>query len=195
MTASIRDLPRALGVIVPLAALALVGCSTQQYASDVAGTTPPVWTGSTSPGADAHHSSDDHDSEEGDAHLGEVVELISPDGTSIGTVGSTRHEGEVEVEVEVEAGSGLAPGTYAVAFHTNAICDRSAAAENDAQFPFESAGDELIIDGAPVAIDPLTIGADGSGKLSFTADVPPGSVIIDRTVDGAQQRQACAVVS
>ncbi|WP_066908161.1 hypothetical protein [Millisia brevis] len=196
MSAPIRVLPRSLGVTVPLAALALAvaGCSTQQYASDIPGTTPPVWTGSTSPGSEA-----DHSSEEGGAEVGHVVELITADGASIGTVQSTREgTGDVlDVDVAVEAGSTLEPGTYDLTFHTGAVCEPSAAAVNDAQFPFQSAGDELVIDGAAVPIAPLVIAADGSGALAFSADVPPetGSLIISRQDAGAQERQACAVLS
>lgn len=200
MTAPIRVLSRSIGVTVPLAALALAvaGCSTQQYASDVPGTTPPVWTGSTSPGASEDHG-DDHDTEshEGGEQVGQVVELITTDGTAIGTVGSERHDDELVVDVEVEAGSALAPGTYQLAFHTVALCEPSEAAENDAESPFQSAGDELTIDGAPVSIDPLVIAADGSGSVSVTADVPPetGSLIVSQSDSGAQERFACAVLS
>lgn len=203
MTAPNRVLSRSLGSTLPLAAvaLALAACSTQQYPSDEPGTTPPVWTGSTSPGAEADHGSEEaasHDSEEGadvaSDPIGVVVRLVDPEGEAIGAVQSIRAENELEVEVDVEPGH-LTPGSYALSLYSVGSCEVTPSTGNDADIAFESAGDALILDG--VNLPPLEIGADGSGTASFTSDIPvtAGALIISTAESNGQDRQACGVLT
>ncbi|MFF2085220.1 superoxide dismutase family protein [Nocardia sp. NPDC058176] len=157
---------RTVTPVLAVAAFGLVACSNSQESSDVAGTTPPVWTSSPAPaGHEGGHGStpggregDDH----GASADGLKVELKDGSGADVGT--ATIVSGGNHLVVTVEA-QGLTPGFHGLHFHQNGTC------EGD----FASAGGHLQVgpaDAHPSSGDltSLQVIEDGTAKLVTWTD-------------------------
>ncbi|MCA2205554.1 superoxide dismutase family protein [Nocardia rosealba] len=173
--------------VVAVAAFGLAACTNSQESSDVKGTTPPVWTGSSAPagGGEDHGTGHPAPSASGEpgAHGGDhgastgglKAELKNSAGAGVGTATIVAEGNHLVVTVEAQ---GLTPGFHGLHFHQNGTC------EGD----FTSAGGHLQVGGAtshPASGDltSLQVGADGSAKLvtrtdSVTLDNIKGKALI-----------------
>lgn len=213
VSSSTRRMPwRALAPIVAIAAVGLTACSNSEEPSTEPGTTPPVWTGSPAPGADAH-GGDDHSEETtgaatttgGSASAAALTaELSTVGGDSAGTVSFAERDGNVEVTIDVE---GLEPGYHGVHVHEFGVCEAdSAAPGSEDRGPFLSSGAHLQAGGnttVPESGDlvSLVVHSDGSATATvttsqFSLDDLQGedgaSVIVHQ--DNLGDRLACGVI-
>ncbi|MBY6680449.1 superoxide dismutase family protein [Rhodococcus sp. BP-316] len=176
-----RVAPRTL-VVAPLAAVALFGmvaCSNGEEASDVAGTTPPVFTSSAAPAGSEHgeesHSAGGEGSEGGGSATEAAMtgDLRSPEGETMGTVSFAEVDGHLEVTVEAE---GLTPGFHGLHMHQNPVCEPDSVAPTGGEpGAFLSAGGHLQVNGntghpASGDLTSLQVREDGTADLTTTTD-------------------------
>ncbi|MBY6349404.1 superoxide dismutase[Cu-Zn] [Rhodococcoides corynebacterioides] len=169
-------------VAMPLAAvavLALASCSANENASDVPGTTPPVFTSSAPPAGMESHGGESHGgeaeggSESGAASADMTGDLRDPSGASVGTVSFTEEDGHLKVTVEAE---GLTPGFHGLHMHQNPVCEPNSVAPTGGEpGDFLSAGGHLQVGGNtghPASGDLTSLQAreDGTATLTTTTD-------------------------
>lgn len=159
-------------VTAPLAALAvfgLVACNNGEVASDVQGTTPPVFTGAPAP-----------EGMEGEEEAGTGTnpselsgDLTNADGDVIGTISVTEETGHLAIEVEAED---LEPGFHGFHMHQNPVCEPDSVAPDGGEpGDFLSAGGHLQVDGntgypSSGDLTSLQVRSDGTGQLMTTTD-------------------------
>ncbi|MDO3648882.1 superoxide dismutase[Cu-Zn] [Nocardia mangyaensis] len=157
---------RTVTPVLAVAAFGLAACTSSQESSDVAGTTPPVWTSSPAPAGEAGGHGSTPGGREGDDHgasaEGLEVELKDGAGADVGTATIVAEGNHLVVTVEAQ---GLTPGFHGLHFHQNGTC------EGD----FTSAGGHLQVgaaDAHPSSGDltSLQVGADGTAKLVTRTD-------------------------
>lgn len=160
ISAPIRLLAAA-AVIVPIAA----ACSPYEPEATSPGTTPPVWTGSPSPSAEAGHGGA-HGSE-GASASGETLtaDLALADGTEVATATIDFSGGFATVTVETTTAGELQPGFHGLHIHQVGTC------EGD----FTSAGGHFQAEGhsghpSSGDLSSLQVRSDGSAKLVTTTD-------------------------
>jgi len=197
---------RALAPIVAIAAVGLTACSNNEEASTVAGTTPPVWTGSPAPESDSHGGASHGSESQGGASTGAALtaELTTVDGDSAGTVTFAEHEGDVEVSLAV---TGLEPGYHGVHVHAVGECETESVAPSGGEpGAFLSAGPHLQTEGRTAVPESgdlvsLVVQEDGTATATvttsaFTLEDLQGadgtSVIVHEDNLGA--RLACGVI-
>jgi Cu-Zn family superoxide dismutase len=159
--------------VLAVAVFGLAACSNSQESSDVTGTTPPVWTGSSAPaggtGTDTEHGS--HGS--ADANGGVKVELKDAAGASVGTANIAKDGGHLQVTVETH---GLKPGFHGLHIHQVGKCEANSVAPTGGPAgAFLSAGGHLQVGSAnshPASGDltSLEVRNDGTAKLVTTTD-------------------------
>ncbi|MFC6013523.1 superoxide dismutase[Cu-Zn] [Nocardia lasii] len=172
--------------VLAVAAFGLTACSNSQESTDVAGTTPPVWTSSPAPasesgghgdshGAPATSAAPGHGDDHGAPAGGLKTTLKNGTGAEVGTATIVAEGNHLVVTVEAK---GLTPGFHGLHFHQNGTC------EGD----FASAGGHLQV--GPATAHPasgdltsLQVGADGTAKLvtrtdSVTLDNVKGKALI-----------------
>lgn len=170
-------------VVAPLAAVAvfgLVACSNGEEASDVAGTTPPVFTSSAAPEGMESHGGESHSEESGasgaSAEGGKVAmtgDLRDPEGATVGTVSFSEVDGHLSVTVEAE---GLTPGFHGLHMHQNPVCEPNSVAPTGGEpGNFLSAGGHLQVNGntghpASGDLTSLQVREDGTADLTTTTD-------------------------
>lgn len=156
ISASIRFLAAA-AVIVPFA----VACAPNEPVATQPGTTPPVWTGSPAPSAEAGHGG------AGSAAPGETLKanLALADGTEVATAEIAFADGFATVTVETSAAGELAPGFHGLHIHQVGKCEGDF---TSAGAHFNSGGHS----GHPASGDlsSLQVRSDGSAKLVTTTD-------------------------
>ncbi|WP_227997362.1 superoxide dismutase[Cu-Zn] [Nocardia australiensis] len=158
-------------IVTPVLAVAVFGlaaCSNSEQASDVQGTTPPVWTGTSAP---AGESGTEHGSPEGNS--GMKVDLKDPVGSSVGTANIVQDGSHLQITVEAH---GLRPGFHGLHFHQVGKCEANSVAPTGGPAgDFLSAGGHLQVGGAtshPASGDltSLEVRNDGTAKLVTTTD-------------------------
>lgn len=159
ISASIRLLAAA-AVIVPIAA----ACAPNEPVATEPGTTPPVWTGSPSPTAEAGHGSE---GAHGSGASGETLtaNLATADGTEVATATIEFTDGFATVTVETTTAGELTPGFHGLHIHQVGTC------EGD----FTSAGGHFQAEGhaghpSSGDLSSLQVRSDGSAKLVTTTD-------------------------
>ncbi|OZE99441.1 superoxide dismutase [Rhodococcus sp. 14-2470-1b] len=151
--------------VVAVAAFGLVACTAPETPSDVAGTTPPVWTGHEDPSGHGVAA----DSPEGTVE----AEFENAAGTTVGTVSFVEEGDHLVVTVEAE---GLTPGFHGLHIHTAGLCEpNSVAPAGGEPGNFLSAGGHLQVDGrtehpASGDLTSLQVGEDGTAMLVTTTD-------------------------
>lgn len=167
-TSTSRSAIRSWRVVTPVvaaAAFGLVACSAPETPSDVAGTTPAVWTGHEDPSGHAVEADAPESALE--------AEFEDASGSAVGTVSFTEENEHLVVTVEAE---GLTPGFHGLHIHTVGECEaNSVAPAGGAPGNFLSAGGHLQVDGRtehPSSGDltSLQVGEDGTAKLVTTTD-------------------------
>jgi len=157
-------------IVTPVLAVAVFGlaaCSNGQESSDVKGTTPPVWTGTSGApvvnGPSAAATPDDSVS----------VQLKDPSGADVGTATITKSGTHLELAVDA---NGLKPGFHGLHIHQIGKCEaNSEAPAGGAPGNFLSAGGHLQVGDAhamPASGDltSLEVRQDGTAHLVTTTD-------------------------
>lgn len=169
---ALRSLPVVLFAL-PVAALA--ACSPPgQVPSEVAGTTPSIWTGSPAPSSvqEGHGSPEAHGGGAGALS----VPLNDASGAQVATATFEFASGYATVTVETVGTGKLAPGFHGLHIHSAAKCEpNSVAPAGGAPGDFLSAGGHFQVaghSGHPMSGDlsSLQVRQDGSAKLVTTTD-------------------------
>lgn len=164
-TSSVRSAWRLATPVVAIAAFGLVACSAPETPSDVAGTTPPVWTGKEDPSGHGVAA----DSPESTVE----AEFENAQGTTVGTVSFVEEGDHLVVTVEAE---GLTPGFHGLHIHTVGKCEANSVAPTGGEpGDFLSAGGHLQVDGrtehpASGDLTSLKVNEDGTATLVTTTD-------------------------
>jgi len=154
------------------AILAVSACSSPQHASTVSGTTPAVWTGSSTPAA----SSGPQGGAQQPAGQGIITQLKGPDGTQVATARFDFGNGYATITIATSGGGHLAPGFHGVHIHKVGKCEpNSTAPTGGAPGDFLSAGAHFQApghSGEPASGDltALQVRKDGVGMLVTTTD-------------------------
>jgi superoxide dismutase, Cu-Zn family len=160
ISAPIRLLAAA-AVIIPFA----VACAPNEPVATQPGTTPPVWTGSAAPSAEAGHGGGHG---EGSAAAGDetlTANLALADGTEVATAEIVFTDGFATVTVQTTGDGELTPGFHGLHIHQVGSC------EGD----FTSAGGHFQAEGhtghpSSGDLSSLQVRSDGSAKLVTTTD-------------------------
>ncbi|MGW0162050.1 superoxide dismutase[Cu-Zn] [Mycobacterium sp. NPDC003323] len=164
ISASIRLLAAA-ALTVPIAA----ACAPNEPVATEPGTTPPVWTGSTSPSAaapaDEGHGGGHGSGESHGAGQTLTADLKTSDGTDVATATIEFADGFATVTVETTGTGELTPGFHGMHIHQVGTC------EGD----FTSAGGHFQAEGhsghpSSGDLSSLQVRSDGSAKLVTTTD-------------------------
>lgn len=148
----------AAAFLVPIAA----ACSPYEPVATQPGTTPPIWTGSPAPSAEAGHGQEAPAETHGDKLS---AQLKLADGTAVATADFEFADGVATVTVQTTAPGKLTPGFHGLHIHSVGKC------EGD----FTSAGAHLQVPGhtghpASGDLSSLQVRSDGTGKLVTTTD-------------------------
>jgi superoxide dismutase, Cu-Zn family len=155
-------------VVLSVPALAVAACSPNQNASTQPGTVPPIWTGSTSPGASSSAVP------AGAQQL--RARLSTANGTPVADATFDFDHGYATVTVETIGGGVLTPGFHGLTVHSIGKCEaNSAAPAGGAPGDFTSAGPVFQAPGrsnhpASGQLTSLQVRADGAGRLVTTTD-------------------------
>ncbi|HUO39379.1 MAG TPA: superoxide dismutase family protein [Mycobacterium sp.] len=161
--------PAAVSAVVLSAALAVAACSPQQHASSQPGTVPPVWTGSTSPGASPAAAP-------GSSSVQLRAQLAAPNGTPVANATFDFANGYATVTVESVGNGTLTPGFHGLRIHAVGKCEaNSASPTGGASADFASAGGVFQAPGrtarpASGVLTDLQVRSDGAAKLVTTTD-------------------------
>jgi len=166
---------RALAAVVFAAPIVLLAaCTPNEPASDVPGTTPPVWTGSPAPSGAANES--------GGAAASDslVARMITPEGGQVATAtiefSNTGGKEFATITVQTASTGILTPGFHGLHIHAVGKCEAdSVAPGGGAPGNFLSAGGHFQAPGHnehPQSGDltSLQVRSDGSGLLVTTTD-------------------------
>lgn len=182
--------------VAPVALLA--ACSPNEPVATQPGTTPPIWTGSPDPSAEAMPENEQVAVEKKTIH----AIIAGPDGGQLAAATIDFSEKVATVTVETTGAGKLAPGLHNLQLTSVGKC------EGD----FASAGDPVTPNSQLV---PLQIGADGTGMLVTTSDVLKEDELLDgnksalviydksetvadqttQATGGAAKRVACGVLT
>ena len=130
-----------VAALLAVPVLALSACSTNQNPSSEPGTTPPVWTGSTSPSASPTHGPDGQGQKL-------TAQLSTPDGKPVATATFDFAGGFATITVETIGDGILTPGFHGMHIHSVGKCEaNSAAPTGGPPGDFLSAGGHLQVPG------------------------------------------------
>lgn len=155
-------------VVLFVSALTVAACSPQQHASSQPGTLPPVWTGSTSPGASPAAAATNTQQLR--------AQLSSPNGSPVAKATFDFASGYATVTVETAGPGILTPGFHGLRIHAVGKCEaNSAAPGGGAPADFLSAGPVYQAPGhtgqpASGELTSLQVRSDGNAKLVTTTD-------------------------
>jgi superoxide dismutase, Cu-Zn family len=156
-------------VLLAVPALALSACSPHQNPSSSPGTTPPIWTGSTSPSASATHPSDG-----GGQKL--TAQLSTADGKPVATATFDFTGGFATLTVETIGDGILTPGFHGMHIHAVGKCEANSVAPTGGPAgDFLSAGGHFQVPGhtthpASGDLSSLEVRSNGAAKLVTTTD-------------------------
>ena len=160
----------AVAALFAVPALALSACSSPEQASTTPGTTPSIWTGSSSPSPGAGEGEAEGSGEKLSA------ELRSPDGTTVATADIEFTGDYATVTVQTTASGQLAPGFHGLHIHAVGKCEAaSVAPTGGAPADFNSAGGHFQVPGRTTHpssgdLSSLQVRGDGSAMLVTTTD-------------------------
>jgi superoxide dismutase, Cu-Zn family len=161
---------RKLGVVLLAApVVALSACTPNQPPSNKPGTTPPVWTGSTSPG-----SATPSNQPPGTETL--KAQLKAPDGAPVANATFEFANGYATITVETVGTGLLTSGFHGLHIHSVGKCEaNSVAPTGGAPGDFNSAGGHFQVPGhtghpSSGDLTSLQVRSDGAAKLVTTTD-------------------------
>ncbi len=158
-----------VAALLAVPVLALSACSTNQNPSSEPGTTPPVWTGSTSPSASPTQGPDGQGQKL-------TAQLSTPDGKPVATATFDFAGGFATITVETIGDGILTPGFHGMHIHSVGKCEaNSAAPTGGPPGDFLSAGGHLQVPGhtghpASGDLTSLQVRSNGAAKLVTTTD-------------------------
>ncbi|WP_280262206.1 superoxide dismutase[Cu-Zn] [Nocardia wallacei] len=170
---------RTVTPVLAVAVFGLAACTNSQESSDVKGTTPPVWTGSSEAGeaggSGEHGTGHGAEHGNGSAPAGEAVSvpLKNPTGGQVGTASIAKSGNHLQITVEAH---GLEPGFHGLHFHQFGKCEANSTAPSGGPAGnFLSAGGHLQVgdqSAHPASGDltSLAVRQDGTAKLVTTTD-------------------------
>ncbi|MCW2652197.1 MAG: Cu/Zn superoxide dismutase [Mycobacterium sp.] len=156
-------------VLLSVPALAVTACSPHQNPSNSPGTTPPVWTGSTAPGASPSSAAPG-----GSQQL--KAQLAGANGTPVANATFDFSGGFATVTVETIGSGILTAGFHGMHIHSVGKCEaNSVAPTGGAPGDFNSAGGHYQAPGhaghpASGDLTSLEVRSDGSARLVTTTD-------------------------
>jgi Cu-Zn family superoxide dismutase len=168
----------AAAVLLTVPALVLSACSAEQHATTQPGTTPPVWTGETSP-AEPPTAAPDSGAET------LTAQLRAPDGTPVAEATIEFAGGYATVTVETIGDGILSPGFHGTHIHTVGKCEpNSAAPTGGPRGAFLSAGDHFQAPGHSAwppsgDLPNLQVRDNGAAKLVTTTDAFTAAQLLD----------------
>jgi superoxide dismutase, Cu-Zn family len=149
-------------------------CSSPQHASTVPGTTPAIWTGSSSPAPSAKTPGAEATLP---APKSMTTRLKGPDGIEVATAKLEFNNGYATITIATTSGSHLSPGFHGVHIHKVGKCEPNSLAPGSTDKPgdFLSAGGHFQVqghNGHPMSGDlaSLQVRNDGSAMLVTTTD-------------------------
>ena len=154
--------------VAAVVSVALVACSPQQHASNVTGTVPPVWTGSSAPSATSSAAPG------GAQQL--KAQLVAPNGAPVANATVDFTGGYATITVETVGTGLLTPGFHGLHIHAVGKCEpNSVAPTGGAPADFLSAGEHYQAPGhtgqpASGDMSSLQVRSDGAAKLVTTTD-------------------------
>lgn len=184
--------------VVAIAALGLTACSNSEQASNVPGSTPPVWTGSANPSGHGSAQPGAAGSTSGAGSAGTsslTADLKTAAGASVGTVTFTEEGDHVRIEAHA---TGQNPGFHGFHVHSVGKCEpNSTPPGGGAPGNFLSAGGHLQVPGhtghpSSGDLTSLEVIGDGTATLVTTTsaftlqdlkDADGASVIIHENAD------------
>jgi superoxide dismutase, Cu-Zn family len=158
----------AVAVLLAAPVVALSACSPNQHPSDQRGTTPPVWTGSTSPAASPTNQPPGTET----LH----ARLKAPGGAPVADATFAFASGYATITVETIGTGLLAPGFHGLHIHTAGKCEaNSVPPTGGAPGDFLSAGGHFQAPGhtgqpASGDLTSLEVRSNGAAKLVTTTD-------------------------
>jgi len=197
----------ALLFIAPVALL--TACSPNEPIATQPGTTPPVWTGSPDPSAEAAPQDAEVTVEKKTIN----AVITGPDGAQLAAATIDFSEKFATVTVQTTGAGKLAPGLHSLQLTSAGKCEpNSVGAAGGNPGDFLSAGDPLGASGQNSPLVPLQVRGDGTGMLVTTTDAfkedelldgdKSAIVIYDKSdtiaadaTGGAAKRVACGVLS
>ncbi|MGE5697403.1 MAG: superoxide dismutase[Cu-Zn] [Candidatus Sericytochromatia bacterium] len=163
-----------VAALLAVPVLALGACSPKQNPSSTPGTTPSVWTGSTSPSPSGTQPSGTRASEGQGKKL--TAQLKSPTGTPVATATFDFSGGFATVTVETIGDGILTPGFHGMHLHSVGKCEaNSVAPTGGPPGDFLSAGGHFQVPGhtthpASGDLPSLQVRSNGAAKLVTTTD-------------------------
>ena len=197
----------ALLFIAPVALL--TACSPNEPIATQPGTTPPIWTGSPDPSAEAAPQNAEVTVEKKTIN----AVITGPDGTQLAAATIDFSEKFATVTVQTTGAGKLAPGLHNLQLTSAGKCEpNSVGAAGGNPGDYLSAGDPIGGSGPNSPLVPLQIRGDGTGMLVTTTDAfkedelldgdKSAIVIYDKSdtiaadaTGGAAKRVACGVLS
>lgn len=191
----------------------LTACSPNEPVATQPGTTPPVWTGSPDPSAEAEaHGMGEEQVTEETKTLNAII--TGADGSQLAAATIELSEKFATVTVQTTGAGKLAPGLHNLQLTSVGKCEPNSvgpAGGNPADFL--SAGDPIAPAAPSGPLVPLQIRGDGTGMLVTTTDAfkeeqlldgdksaiviydKSDTVAADQTTQAAGKRVACGVLS
>lgn len=189
-------------LVAPLALL--TACSPNEPIATQPGTTPPIWTGSPNPSAEATPQNEQVTVEK--KTINAVINGV--DGTQLAAATIDFSEKSATVTVQTTGAGKLAPGLHNLQLTSVGKCEpNSVGPAGGNPGDFLSAGDPVLHNST---IAPLQVLGDGTGMLVTTTDAVKEEELLDGdksaiviydksdTIDatgGAAKRVACGVLS
>jgi Cu-Zn family superoxide dismutase len=168
--------PVTVAVMFAAPAIVMSACSSPQQPSSQPGTTPPVWTGSSSPSASAGEHEGGHGGAAAPAGQKLTADMKLPDGSSVAKADIEFADGYATVTVQTTASGKLTPGFHGLHIHQAGKCEaNSVAPTGGAPGDFNSAGGHFQVPGhtghpSSGDLSSLQVRGDGSAKLVTTTD-------------------------
>ena len=157
--------------LVAVAALGLAGCTNSQEPSNIKGTTPPVWTGTSAPAGNGSGVETSAPSEFGGQSI--TAQLHDTKGADVGQVTFTKQGDYVQIKAEVRD---MQPGFHGFHIHSVGKCETNSVAPTGGDpGNFLSAGGHFQKSGhdsepASGDLTSLQVRGDGTGELTTTTD-------------------------
>ncbi|BBZ79305.1 superoxide dismutase [Cu-Zn] [Mycolicibacterium anyangense] len=179
MVTSVSQAKIATAVLFVAPVALLTACSPNEPVATQPGTTPPVWTGSPDPSAQAEgHSTGPEQVTEVTKTLNAVITGVDGSQLAAATVEFT--EKYATVTVQTTGAGKLAPGLHNLQLTSVGKCEpNSVGPAGGNPGDFLSAGDPIAPAGPTGPLVPLQVKADGTGTLVTTTDAFKEEQLLD----------------
>ncbi len=165
-----------VAALLALPALAISACSPNEQIASEPGTTPSVWTASTSPSSSASAPVGGGEGESAPAGEKLTAQLKNASGATVATADFAFSSGYVTVTVKTTGSGQLAPGFHGMHIHSVGKCEANSVAPTGGEpGDFNSAGGHFQVPGhsghpASGDLTSLQVREDGTAQLVTTTD-------------------------